>query len=114
MKLPKQVFQYALDIKARSFPREAYVNVGDVLFDTLALNNVFDELYSKSPGWPGAMKRATVTDHQNQDRTITINAQSEAILARSVLQGFQCGVRYADAFASYKSVPADEDLLSLI
>jgi LmbE family N-acetylglucosaminyl deacetylase len=114
MKLPTQVFQYALDVKARAFPREAYVNVGDVLFDMLALNNVFDELYSKSPAWPNMMRRATVTDHHDRDRTITINAQSEAILARSVLQGFQCGVRYADAFATYKHAPADADLLSLI
>src|SRR5688572_22509840 len=114
MKLPKQTFQYALDIKARSFRREAYVDVSDVLFDMLALNNIFDELYSKSPAWPNAMRRATVTDHHNADRTITINAQSEAILARSILQGFHCGVRYADAFATYKSAPANEDLLALI
>ena len=114
MKLPKQVFQYALDIKARSFPREAYVDVSDVLFDMLTLNNNFDELYSKSPAWPNMLRRATVTDHHNADRTITINAQSEAILARSTLQGFQCGVRYADAFATYKPAPASEDLLAMI
>ena len=114
MKLPRQVFQYALDIKARSFPREAYVDVSDVLFDMLTLNNVFDELYSKSPAWPNALRRATVTDHHNADRTITVNAQSEAILARSTLQGFQCGVRYADAFATYKAAPASADLLGLI
>src|SRR4051812_23064199 len=96
MKLPAQVFQYAMDIKARTFPREAYVNVSDVLYDMLTLNNIFDELYSKSPLWPNALRRVTVTDHHNQDRTITLNAQSEAILSRSLLQGFQCGVRYAD------------------
>ena len=114
MKLPRQVFQYALDVKARSFPREAYVDVSDVLFDMLELNNIFDELYSKSAAWPNAVRRATVTDHHNKNRTITINAQSEAILARSVLQGFQCGARYADAFAVYKAAPAHEDLLSII
>lgn len=114
MKLPTQVFQYAMDIKARTFPHEAYVDVSDVLYDMLVMNNVFDELYSKSPLWPNAVKRITVTDHHNQDRTITLNAQSEAILSRSVLQGFQCGVRYADAFAIYKPAPADQDLLSLI
>jgi LmbE family N-acetylglucosaminyl deacetylase len=114
MKLPRQVFQYALDLKARSFPREAYVNVTDVMYDTLALNNVFDELYSTSPNWPNALKRVTVTDHHDHDRTLTLNAQSEAILARSTVQGFQCGVRYADAFARYQHAPADEDLLSLI
>jgi hypothetical protein len=84
MKLPRQVFYYALDIKARSFAHEAYVNVSDVLFDMLTLNNIFDELYSTSPLWPNMMKRVTVTDHHNQDRTVTLNAQSEAILARSV------------------------------
>jgi LmbE family N-acetylglucosaminyl deacetylase len=114
MKLPAQVFQYALDIKARSFPHEAYVDVSDVLFDMLELNNIFDELYSTSPAWPNMLRRATVADHHNADRTITINAQSEAILARSTLQGFQCGVRYADAFAVYKAAPADQDLLRLI
>jgi hypothetical protein len=114
MKLPRQVFQYALDINARSFPRQAYVNVGDVLFDMLSLNNIFDELYSKSPAWPNMLRRVTVTDHHNHDRTVTLNAQSEAILARSTIHGLQCGVRYADAFAAYKSAPADEDLLRLI
>ena len=114
MKLPRQVFQYALDIKARSFPRQAYVNVGDVMYDMLEMNNIFDELYSKSPAWPNMMRRVTLTDHHNADRTLTLNAQSEAILARSTIQGFQCGVRYADAFAVYKAAPADEDLLALI
>ena len=114
MKLPKQVFHYALDINARSFPREAYVDVSDVLFEMLALNNIFDELYSKSPAWANMLRRATVTDHHGGDRTITVNAQSEAILARSTLQGFQCGVRYADAFATYKHAPSDQDLLGMI
>ena len=114
MKLPRQVLQYALDVKARAFPREAYVNVGDVMYDMLEMNNIFDELYSKSPAWPNMMRRVTVTDHHNADRTITISAQSEAILARSTLQGFQCGVRYADAFAVYKAAPADQDLLRII
>ena len=114
MKLPTQVVQYALDVKARSFPREAYVDVSGVLYDMMEMNNIFDELYSKSPAWPNMMRRATVTDHHNADRTITLNAQSEAILARSTLQGFQCGVRYADAFAVYKHAPADQDLLGMI
>jgi LmbE family N-acetylglucosaminyl deacetylase len=114
MKLPRQIFQYALDVKARSFRREAYVDVSDVLYDSLALNNVFDELYSTSPAWPNALRRVTVTDHRNRDRTLTLHTQSEAILARSTLQGFQCGVRYADAFAGYLRAPASEDLLALI
>jgi hypothetical protein len=114
MKLPKQVLQYALDIKDQGFRRETYVNVGDVLFDMLELNNVFDELYSKHPLWPTALNRLTVTDHHNNERTVKLNSQSEAILARSVIQGYQCGVRYADAFATYQHAPADEDLLAQI
>jgi hypothetical protein len=114
MKLRRQVFQYTLDVKARPFPRQAYVNIGDVMYDMLEMNSVFDELYSKSPAWPNMLRRVTVTDHHNRDRTATLNAQSEAILARSTLQGIQCGVRYADAFATYQPAPADEDLLSLI
>jgi len=114
MKLPKQVVRYALDVNARAFRPEAFVDISPVMYDMLELNNVFDELYSKSPAWPNMLRRATVTDHHNADRTITINAQSEAILARSTLQGFQCGVHYADAFAVYKHAPADQDLLTLI
>ena len=56
MKLPRQIYQYALDVKARAFRREAYVNVTDVLYDTLELNNVFDELYSQSPAWPDTLR----------------------------------------------------------
>lgn len=112
MKLPRQIFQYALDIKAQDFRSDSYVNVNEVLFDMLEINNVFDELYSKHPLWPNALQRLTVTDHHNKERTVTLNSQSEAILARSLLQGFQCGTRYADAFYTYTHAPSDENLLA--
>ena len=62
MKLRRQVFQYTLDVKARPFPRQAYVNIGDVMYDMLEMNNVFDELYSKSPAWPNMLRRVTVSE----------------------------------------------------
>ncbi|HYF52572.1 MAG TPA: PIG-L family deacetylase [Planctomycetota bacterium] len=114
VKLPRQIFQYALDANARNFRPDAFVNTSDVLFDMLQLNNVFDEIYSKSPLWPNALRRATITDHHGNDRTITVNAQSEYIHARSVVRGLQCGARYAEGFAAYKGAPADADLLAQI
>jgi hypothetical protein len=112
MKLPKQVLRYALDVNARGFRPDHFVDITPVLYDMLELNNVFDELYSTHPLWPNMLRRLTVTDHHNKDRTITVNAQSEAILARSTLQGFQSQCRYADAFATYRHVPASDNLLA--
>jgi hypothetical protein len=114
MKLPKQVVRYALDINARAFRPDAFVDISPVMYDTLELNNVFDELYSKSPAWPNMLRRVSVTDHHNKDRTITCHAQSEAILARSTLQGFQSQCRYADAFSHYRHAPVHENLLAQI
>jgi LmbE family N-acetylglucosaminyl deacetylase len=112
MKLPKQVLRYALDVNARGFRPDHFVDITPVLYDMLELNNVFDELYSTHPLWPNMLRRLTVTDHHNKDRTITVNAQSEAILARSTLQGFQSQCRYADAFATYRHAPASDNLLA--
>ncbi|MBA2480359.1 MAG: hypothetical protein H0V44_06835, partial [Planctomycetes bacterium] len=111
---PKQILQYALDITARNFRPDGFVDVGDVLFDLLEMNNVFDEIYAASPGWPGALGRATLTDHRQGDRRITVNAQSEFMYGRALVRGTQCGTRYAEAFASYRSVPADSNLLARI
>jgi len=111
VKLPSQVLQYALDINARSFRPEHFVDTSDVLFDMLQLNNVFDEIYSQSPLWPNALRRVTITDHQHDDRTLTLNAQSEFIHARSVVRGVQCGARYAEGFAAYKTAASDVNLL---
>jgi hypothetical protein len=114
VRLPKQVYHYQLDAGAKTFKPDSYVDVGPVLFDFLELNNVFDEIYSKSPRWPGQMKRMTVTDHHNEDRTVTVNGQSEFILARSVMNGLVSGVRYADAFSTYRGGVADANLLALL
>jgi len=114
VKLPSQILQYALDLNARSFRPDNFVDTSEVLFDMLQFNNVFDELYSKSPLWPNALRRATITDHQQQDRTITVHAQSEFIHARSVVRGIQCGVRYAEGFAAYKGAAASANLLASI
>jgi hypothetical protein len=56
----------------------------------------------------------TVTDHHRDDRTLTLNAQSEFILARSLVRGIQCGTRYAEGFATFKGAAADVNLLALI
>lgn len=111
-KLPRQICQYALDARPRSFRPDVYVDTGEVLFEMLRLNNVFDEIYSASPAWPNSLRRLTVIDHQQQDRTITVNAQSEYLLARSLVRGLECGVRYAEGFAAYKGAAADADLLA--
>src|ERR1035437_3836292 len=92
----------------------------------LELNNVFDELYAKSPAWPDAVNRISVTEHQSHEapvvpytgshmpqprpvvgkdvkaRPVSLNSQSEYLYARAIVHGLQCGVRYADAFASYQ------------
>jgi LmbE family N-acetylglucosaminyl deacetylase len=114
VKLPRQVFRYALDVNASGFHPDAFVDTTPIVYDMLTLNNVFDELYSTSPAWVNMLKRVTVTDHHNKDRTITLHAQSEAILARSTLNGFRSQCRYADAFATYRHAPADQNLLSEI
>jgi hypothetical protein len=114
VRLPKQIFQYALDAGNKSFRADRFVDTGSVLFDFLELNNVFDVIYSKSPLWPGQMRRCTVTDHHNSDRTATLNGQSEFIFSRSVVQGLQCGVRYADAFSTYRGAVAESDMLAII
>ncbi|MBA3708240.1 MAG: PIG-L family deacetylase [Planctomycetes bacterium] len=113
-KPPRQILQYALDINARTFRPEAFVDIGGVMFDFLTLNNAFDEMYSTSPGWPDALRRLTVIDHRQGDRSILVHAQSEFILGRSIVRGVQCGARYAEGFARYKSAPADVDLLAQI
>jgi LmbE family N-acetylglucosaminyl deacetylase len=113
-KPPRQILQYGLDIGAKNFRSDIFVDTGEVLFDMLQVNNVFDEIYSKHSAWPNALKRMTVIDHHNKDRTLTLNSQSEFILARSLVRGIQCGARFADAFASCKSAASDVNLLALI
>ena len=114
LKLPMQILYYALDVNAHTFRPDAFIDTTPVLYDMLEMNNVFDELYSKHPMYTRMLRRLTVTDHHNNDRTITLNGQGEAILARSTLNGFQSQCRYADAFATYKHAPASQNLLAEI
>ena len=112
VKLPGQILQYPLDANSRSFRPDTYVDTGDVVFDLMAVSNVFDEIYSKSPLWPDALRRMTVIDHKNNDRTATMTEQSECMFALSMVRGLQCGKRFAEGFAAYTNCPVDCQLLA--
>jgi hypothetical protein len=117
VKLPRQIFQYSLEFDPRTFRPNCFVNTTDVLFDSLELNNIWDEFYSgsNSPLWPkDALRRLTVTNHHHEERTVTLHLQTEQLLAWSLIRGIQCGVRYAEGFSTYKFATAGEDLLGQI
>ena len=110
-KQPRQVLHYPLDANT-SFRPDTFVNTEDVLFDLMKLSSVFDQMYSKHPMWPDSLRRLTVTDHYNEDRTATFTRQNEYMFALSIVRGMQSGVRFAEGFKSYKSSTVGEQLLA--
>jgi LmbE family N-acetylglucosaminyl deacetylase len=112
MKLPSQIFQYSLDANARNFRPDYFVDTGTVVFDLMELSSVFDMIYSKHPLWPDALRRLTVTDHHNNDRTATFTEQNEYMFAMSIVRGVQCGARYAEGFSVYKPAASGQNLLA--
>ena len=114
LKLPEQILQYPLDPSSRSFRPDAFIDTGEVVFDLMGLSSVFDKIYSKHALWPDALRRLTVTDHVNQDRTATLTEQNEYMFALALVRGLQCGARFADGFAAYRQAPADRNLLAQI
>jgi LmbE family N-acetylglucosaminyl deacetylase len=114
VKLPQQIYQYALDVKAKAFKPDHYVDVTSVMFDLLDLTRCFDELYSKHPLWPSCLHRMTVVDHVEGNRKVVMNTQHEYMLSMALLRGMQSGVRYAEGFSAYKAGVADNNLLSQI
>jgi LmbE family N-acetylglucosaminyl deacetylase len=113
MKHPHQVLQYPLDPNT-SFRPDTFVNTEEVVFDLMELSSVFDKIYSKHPLWPDALRRLTITDHYNKDRTATLTRQNEYMFALSMVRGLQCGARYADGFKAYNSVPVNAQLLAAL
>jgi LmbE family N-acetylglucosaminyl deacetylase len=113
LKIPKQVVQYVLDPNPRSFVPTSFVDVGDVLLETLETNNAFCELYGKHPHWTYDHGLA-VTDRQAGGAARMMQAQSEFMLGRAIAYGGRCGTRFADGFVNYAPVPADRDLLGRI
>jgi len=111
MKLPRQILQYSLDANARNFRADTFVDTEAVVYDLLELSSVFDQIYSKHPMWPDALRRLTVTDHYQKDRTTTFTRQNEYMFAMSIVRGVQSGARYAEGFTAYKTCTAGENLL---
>jgi hypothetical protein len=114
MKLPRQILQYSLDPSAYSFKPDNFVDTGSVVLDLMELSSVFDQIYSKHPLWPDSLRRLTVTDHRQEDRTVTFTEQNEYMFAMSIVRGLQSGTRYAEGFHAYKACTAGENLLAEI
>lgn len=112
VKLPRQILYYPTDSQTKNFLPDTFVDIGDVLFDLLELCAGLDELYAKSPRMSNVLRRATVTDHQAQDRTVALTMHTEEKYASSIVNGRHCGARYAEGFRSYRHCPVGSEPLA--
>jgi N-acetylglucosamine malate deacetylase 1 len=109
---PTEIYHYKADAQARNFSPDTFVDITDTLYDLTDMCAEFDSLYSEYQGThPEVM---VVQDHLSKDRVVPLTAHTSQKFAVSLLDGFRCGVRFAEGFKAYNPAAVGKQLLGTI
>ncbi len=107
--VPAEIYRYRVDCQARNFAPDIFTDVTDVLYDLLERCALFDRIYARHI--PSAVRHFSVVDHRQEDREVELSWHTEQKFASCLLNGYECGARFAEGFRVYKGAAAGSSLL---
>ena len=82
------------------FQPDTFIDISNVIKETVDAPNYFDELYAQSEyakGWASPIHSKVKIDYLGEEE-ITLRLHGEMKLTTARFRGFQCGLRYAEAY----------------
>ena len=107
---------YAYEVMPTSeFRPDVFIDISDVVKEVVEIPGYFDRLYGEYPPSEkaGSIRSRIKIDYLSE-KEIALYTHGELKLATACLRGFQCGVRYAEAYAALDKVITGKRILQTI
>ena len=98
------------------FQPDTYIDISGVIKEVVDAPNYFDELYAEYPPakkWGAPIRSKIKIDYLGEEE-ISLHVHGEMKLTLSRYRGFQCGVRYAEAYMALDKKVIGERILQTI
>ena len=113
---------YAFEVYLRPSPPhplfqpDTYIDISDVIREAVDMPNYFDNLYAESEyakTWAAPVRSRIKIDYLGEEE-IPLYSHGEMKLTTSRFRGFQCGVRYAEAYMAIDKKIVGERILQKV
>lgn len=98
------------------FQPDTYIDISDVIKEVVDAPNYFDQLYAESEyaqKWAAPIRSRIKIDYLGEEE-ISLYLHGEMKLTTSSFRGFQCGVRYAEAYMAMDKKVIGERILQKV